>query len=279
MKKSTGFTLIEILVVIVIIGLLSSIVLVSTRGVREKARIAKSLNFSAQIYHALGDDIRGEWNFDEGSGSNVADSSGWGNDGVWNEGPFIWVDSAHPHLGKAAQFNNTGTNRVEILYSEIFYPREKITIEVWVKPNAAFDGVQYRFVNTRQFNLSVNAFTFDPPYEAWGLRFAIKFENLGWESLFGSANKVPDPQRWHHIVATYDGSKIRLFLDGEQLDETVEVSDYIYTGPVVGSMWIGEGSNSVVDRVRIYGRAISSAQIKKLYVEGAIKRGLLTEKN
>ncbi|MDO8436136.1 MAG: type II secretion system protein, partial [bacterium] len=53
-KKKKAFTLIELLVVIAIIGLLASIILVSLKGTREKARIAKSLDFSQRINHALG---------------------------------------------------------------------------------------------------------------------------------------------------------------------------------------------------------------------------------
>jgi len=40
--RQKSFTLIELLVVIAVIGLLSSIVLVSLKGVREKAKIAKT---------------------------------------------------------------------------------------------------------------------------------------------------------------------------------------------------------------------------------------------
>lgn len=36
--------------------------------------------------------------------------------------------------------------------------------------------------------------------------------------------------------------------------------------------------NGLIDEVRIYSEALASAQIKKLYAEGAEKRGLLSEK-
>ncbi len=81
MKNKKAFTLIELLVVIAIVGLISSIVLVNLKGTREKARIAKALDFSHTIQHTLGAYAVGIWRFEE-IGDTALDSSGYGNHGT-----------------------------------------------------------------------------------------------------------------------------------------------------------------------------------------------------
>ncbi|MDP1624281.1 MAG: type II secretion system protein, partial [bacterium] len=87
MKKHNqkGFTLAELLVVISILGLLASIVLVSTSGATERARIAKILQWSQSLHSLLGADVVGIWRLDENPaihGTTMVDSSGNGNNGT-----------------------------------------------------------------------------------------------------------------------------------------------------------------------------------------------------
>jgi prepilin-type N-terminal cleavage/methylation domain-containing protein len=73
-----GFTLIELLVVIAVIGILSTAVLVYLGDTQDKARVAKSFQFSSSIEHSLGSNLVGRWDFD----NSATDTSGYSNHGT-----------------------------------------------------------------------------------------------------------------------------------------------------------------------------------------------------
>ena len=129
-SKNRAFTLIELLVVISIIGLLSSIVSVATKGVRDKARIAKSLQFDSSIKHAQGDSLIGEWTFDVMDGSTIVkDTSGNNKDGFLQNNAQITQNSSGI-IGEAVELD--GINQ----YVEVpdFHIGEfkAMTITAWV---------------------------------------------------------------------------------------------------------------------------------------------------
>ena len=79
LMKTKGFTLIELLMVIAIVSLLSSIAMGPLQEAREKGRIAAGQKFSSSLHHAIGDELIGEWKFDQ---DTFDDTSGWENDGT-----------------------------------------------------------------------------------------------------------------------------------------------------------------------------------------------------
>ncbi len=73
---SKSFTLIEILVVIVVIGVLSAFILVGMSSISSKANIAKSQVFINSIDNSLLTSRVAYWKLDEGAGTTTSDS--WG---------------------------------------------------------------------------------------------------------------------------------------------------------------------------------------------------------
>ncbi|WP_212746149.1 LamG-like jellyroll fold domain-containing protein [Nonomuraea sp. KC401] len=70
---------------------------------------------------------------------------------------------------------------------------------------------------------------------------------------------------WSHLALTYDGATLRLFVDGQQVDQT-EMSGNLYDdgGPlrIGGTEVFGEYFKGLIDEVRVYNRAQSAAEIR-----------------
>lgn len=140
--RKKGFTLIELLVVIAVIGLISSIVLVQIKTPREKAQIAKSLQFSNTIQNALGSEGVGTWSFDDQT-NPTKDSSGYGNNGTIYGASFT-DETPHKVVGTGAgryalQFDGVDDYVDCGAPSSLDIPGDK-TLELWVKFNSLGEG-------------------------------------------------------------------------------------------------------------------------------------------
>ncbi|MFD1178238.1 LamG-like jellyroll fold domain-containing protein [Paenibacillus puldeungensis] len=100
-----------------------------------------------------------------------------------------------------------------------------------------------------------------------------------WAHIDGSYKKVGvqlEKDKYYHLAATYDGSAVSLYLNGE-LAESVAASGDVYQPDmnfaIGGDPGSGDSASAVLDgRVsiaRLYSKALSADDIKKLYKEQA----------
>ncbi|MFH1713572.1 MAG: LamG-like jellyroll fold domain-containing protein [Patescibacteria group bacterium] len=265
-KKSKGFTLIELLVVIAIIGMLSSIVLVNTRGSREKARIAKALEFSQTIHNSLGSEAVGIWDFDS---CNAQDSSGYGNNGTIN-GAVCSSDTPYLVLGQGNGKHSLSFDGVDD-YVEIpsinLGINRYITLSFWVNyshvPDSNTYWGEFLFFG-RQFILSIK-----------GSGSQAQIRTYFWNNPTGSMTSNSfEPQQWNHIVFTFDGSAQKVYLNGALLT-TFPSTGNIYngSGTLNVNKYAGDGDwgSGTIDDVHIYSQALSQSQIQQHYAEGLLK--------
>ena len=70
--------------------------------------------------------------------------------------------------------------------------------------------------------------------------------------------------QWSFLAATYDGSTLKLYLNGTQIDsQAVSGSITTTTNPLrIGGDWAAEMFTGLIDNVRIYNGALSQAAIQ-----------------
>jgi len=266
--KNKGFTVLELLIVMALIGLLSSIVLVGFQGAKERANIAGGLHFNGQIKHYLGYWAVGIWDLNKiEDGNKVLDSSGNNNHGTVYGATLV---KSIPELGYALSFD--GNDYVKCEYDKSFDITNEITMEAWVKyqPKSGCKNIINRrdvycyTICDDQFRFYLNTAT--PPT---------------WSPVWIGSIKSLEAGKWYHTAVSYSKTGgVRLWINGK-LDKTnlswaypIQVSGY---GIIFGSLeniWT-DYYKGLIDEVRIYNQALTSAQIQKLYAEG-IKTHQLT---
>jgi prepilin-type N-terminal cleavage/methylation domain-containing protein len=264
--NNKSFTVIELLVVIAIIGVLASIVLVSLSGTRDRANIAKTLLYSNQVYHALGADIVGNWNLDEGSGSTALDSSGSNRNGAIS-GASYTDDTPYKAAGQGSgkyALSFDGVDDYVLLSSSINLGNTNWTLTAWVKTGSSGRNTVLSNSSGGPVANDICVYTSKICY--------IHYDGI-WKQEYGTSNVADN--RWHFLTwVNYSNQTIDLYVDGvrETTGASSTVANY---GPVnqIGRNWFVTASG-YLDDIRVYSQSLTASEIRKQYVQGALIRSI-----
>jgi PKD repeat protein len=194
------------------------------------------------------------YNFDEGTGSSVADRSGKSNNGVVAN--TTWATTGH--AGKALTFNGV-SSWVTVSDSASLDLSAGMTLEAWVYPTVVQSGWT-NIIMKEQAGASVY-------YLAANSDLNVP---VGGVFSGGAERKVQGKSTlpvnvWTHLATTYDGATQKFYMNG------VLVSSRAQTGAIQAStgalriggdsIW-GEYFKGMIDDVRIYNRAMSNSEIQ-----------------
>jgi hypothetical protein len=199
------------------------------------------------------------FNFNEGGSNYAIDGSGNGNMGIL----YAVSRAENGACGKSVFFNGIDSYG-EIPFRSRNHPTEEITISAWFFTNSFDPQVLISTFEEGGYRLG-----FDDGGDLW---WTLDLEGTGETSIPIQHESIA-PGTWHHIAGTYDGQKMKVYLDGilrNQMNVTgaihYQYNNYVFLGADAGvynqtdrncPMYFRGG----LDEVRIYDAALTYGQV------------------
>ncbi len=189
---------------------------------------------------------------DEGNGTITRDISCNSNHGSISGAAWVETDR-----GTALDFDGID-DMVDCAGSESLDPGDAVTLSVWVNPDQVPSG-----------EVGIAGKYFD--------QYLLSFYKYGrcwWYVGSGgnNCNATLPVGVWSHVVGTFDGTTMRLYINGEQV---AEQASSFSTVPSGNNFWVGrhqsgEGTyfDGKVAAVKVYSRALSAAEVENEYQNG-----------
>ena len=227
-----GFTIVELLIVIVVIGVLAAIVIVAFSGIQERARMSGAMSYASQVKRSPeAANTTASLNFDECSGTTASDSSGGNNHGTI-VGTATWSSDTPSGSGCSLSFDGTST---------------RVTTAATIGANYYLKGAWVKITNCSASNNIISG-TGSAFYSCL-LRAG---HNGDWSAVNGGVNL--NDNKWHYVALEYDAGILKMFVDGRRV---ASVSGQAAPTPLtntIGALNTGNYFAGLIDDVTIIGR-------------------------
>jgi glucose/arabinose dehydrogenase/PKD repeat protein len=190
--------------------------------------------------------------FNEGAGTSTADLSGSGNAGT--VAGATWTTQGK--FGNALSFNGTSA-MVTVADAPSLRLTSGMTLEAWLNPSSVTSTWRDTLVkgNDDYYLIAMSSPSSLPAGAA--TTAGTKKRAFGTSSLA--------PNTWTHLATTYDGTAVRLYVNGTQVSSTPATGTIATSASALqigGDSLFGQFFAGSIDEVRVYNVALSAAQIQ-----------------
>ena len=195
-------------------------------------------------------------------------------DDLVNSNDGLTINGASFTTGKIHQaFNFDGTNDyVVISHSNELEPTSAITIEAWIKAST-LGGFRCILTNSDHATTEGYSLCLD---DAGLISFRMG-TGFGSVNYYAMGKKVLKDNLWHHVAATYDGSTMRVYVDGVDNTQTpISLNQNIVynnrqtnIGADSFGIYVDRFFSGQIDEMALYNRVLSASEIKSIFDAGA----------
>lgn len=212
------------------------------------------------------------WRLGDTSGTSAVDASGNSRPGTYTGGFTLNQNSLLPGESTNGAVLLNGSSGYITRASESAFNVSALTAEAWVKSTNTTtrqtiicrDDVS----TNRQFILRTLGTSTDTGQGGY-IELVLFFTGSVTVRFTASAN-VCDGYI-HHVVATYDGVNVKIYVDGKNVLTTAETRSMLSVTTAVFVGMLGNSStywNGTIDEVAMYGYAVTAAQVRSHYQAG-----------
>lgn len=207
----------------------------------------------------------------EKTGTVMANSSGAaGRDGIYGGSPTLGVAGLiGGSSNTAVQFNGTNSYG-RVTYASWMDSPTALTVEAWIKTTMIGSGaiVDRDPLSQRVWQFRINA----------GEIEFVKIGGTGGTVTASTPLATYNDGNIHHVVATYDGTDIKLYVDGALVQTTSAAGTL---GTATGWLSVGVNNsfssdsptnwfNGVIDEPAVYNSVLSASRISAHYTAGTV---------